>query len=249
MSHELRTPLNAILGFSEILKRELFGPLNVAAYKSYADDIHHSGNYLLQLINDILDLSRIEAGRRDLAEEPVSVMDSVSEAIHLLEMKAAEKAIELSVDAPAQVPKILADSRAVGQVIINILSNAIKFTPAKGRVTIKLGRTVTGGLTIAVRDTGPGIPSHEIEAALSAFSRGSLATKKAIDGAGLGLPIAKGLMEAHGGSIEINSAPGRGTEVTMGFPPRRVLDGPRGEVMTAPTVSSESQRRLIALTG
>jgi two-component system cell cycle sensor histidine kinase PleC len=249
MSHELRTPLNAIMGFSEILKREMFGPLTVEAYKNYADDIHHSGHYLLTLINDILDLSRIEAGRRDLQEEPISVLVAVEEANHLLLMKAAEKRLDVRVEVSESLPKLMADRRGLNQIMINLLSNAIKFTPNRGWIEIKARRADNGGLAIIVRDSGPGIPTHEIDAALGAFSRGSFATKKAIDGAGLGLPIVKGLMEVHGGTIEIRSSEGSGTEVIVTFPAGRVLDGPRGEVLAAPSVSSESQRKLIAITG
>jgi two-component system, cell cycle sensor histidine kinase PleC len=249
MSHELRTPLNAIMGFSEVLKREMFGPMAVPAYKNYADDIHHSGHYLLALINDILDLSRIEAGRRDLQEEPLSVLVAVEEANHLLLLRAAEKNIEVAVNVPDNLPKLMADRRAVNQILINLLSNAIKFTPPGGHVEIRSGRNNLGGLFISVKDNGPGIPQHEIQSALSAFARGSHATKKAIDGAGLGLPIVKGLMEAHGGDVAIQSGGSPGTEVTVTFPERRVLGGPRGEVLAAPTISSESQRKLIAITG
>ena len=138
---------------------------------------------------------------------------------------------------------------AVNQIIINLLSNAIKFTQPGGHVEIRSGRNSQGGLYISVKDNGPGIPQHEIQAALSAFARGAFATKKAIDGAGLGLPIVKGLMEAHGGEVTIQSGTGPGTEVTVTFPERRVLGGPRGEVMAAPTIASESQRKLIAITG
>jgi len=249
MSHELRTPLNAIMGFSEVIKREMFGPMTVPVYKNYADDIHHSGHYLLALINDILDLSRIEAGRREINDEPLSVLVAVEEVNHLLLLKAAEKNIEVAVKVPDNLPKLMADKRALNQVIINILSNAIKFTPAGGNIHISSGRTSEGGLFITFRDNGPGIPAHEIEAALSAFARGSFATKKAIDGAGLGLSIVKGLMEVHGGTVNIQSGVGTGTEVTVTFPERRVLGGPRGEVLAAPTIASESQRKLIAITG
>jgi two-component system cell cycle sensor histidine kinase PleC len=249
MSHELRTPLNAIMGFSEILKREMFGPLNVSIYKNYADDIHHSGHYLLALINDILDLSRIEAGRRELQDEPMSVLVAVEDANHLLLMKAADKQIDVRTHLSESLPKLMADRRALNQVMINLLSNAIKFTPVGGVVEVNAGRTPDGGLAIQVSDNGPGIPPHEIDIALGAFSRGSLATKEAIDGAGLGLPIVKGLMEIHGGDIKIANGPSGGTQVTITFPPQRVLDGPRGEVMSAPGVSSESQRKLIAITG
>jgi two-component system cell cycle sensor histidine kinase PleC len=249
MSHELRTPLNAIMGFSEVLKREMFGPMSVPAYKGYADDIHHSGHYLLALINDILDLSRIEAGRREIQDEPLSVLVAVEEVNHLLLLKASEKDIDVEVHVPDNLPKLMADKRAVNQILINLLSNAIKFTPRGGHIDVRAGRDGQGGLFIAVRDNGPGIPAHEIDAALSAFSRGSHATKKAIDGAGLGLPIVKGLMEVHGGSVSIESGRGPGTEVTVTFPERRVLGGPRGEVLAAPTIASETQRKLIAITG
>jgi two-component system cell cycle sensor histidine kinase PleC len=249
MSHELRTPLNAIMGFSEVLKREMFGPLAVPAYKNYADDIHHSGHYLLALINDILDLSRIEAGRREIQDEPLSVLVAVEEVNHLLLLRAAEKDIDVEVHVPDNLPKLMADKRAVNQILINLLSNAIKFTPSRGRVEIRGQRNSEGGLSISVKDNGPGIPQHEIETALGAFARGSFATKKAIDGAGLGLPIVKGLMEAHGGEVKIISGNGSGTEVIVIFPEKRVLGGPRGEVLAAPTVSSESQRKLIAITG
>ena len=156
---------------------------------------------------------------------------------------------EVRVEVPESLPKLLADRRAVNQIVINLLSNAIKFTPEHGWVEIKAARSPSGGLAIGVSDSGPGIPPHEIDAAMGAFARGSFATKKAIDGAGLGLPIVKGLMDAHGGDVVIRSEPGHGTEVTVTFPARRVLDGPRGEVMAAPSISSESQRKLIAITG
>jgi two-component system cell cycle sensor histidine kinase PleC len=249
MSHELRTPLNAIMGFSEVLKREMFGPMAVPAYKNYADDIHHSGHYLLALINDILDLSRIEAGRREINDEPLSVLVAVEEANHLLLLRAAEKQIDVAVRVADNLPKLMADKRAVNQILVNLLSNAIKFTPAGGHIEVRSERTSEGGLLISVKDNGPGIPQHEIQSALSAFARGALATKKAIDGAGLGLPIVKGLMEAHGGQINIVSGTGSGTEVIVAFPEYRVLGGPRGEVLAAPTIASESQRKLIAITG
>ena len=249
MSHELRTPLNAIMGFSEVIKREMFGPMTVPVYKNYADDIHHSGHYLLALINDILDLSRIEAGRREIHDEPLSVLVAVEEVNHLLLLKATEKSIEVEVHVPDNLPKLMADRRALNQILINLLSNAIKFTPPGGHVEIRGGRDSQGGLFITVKDNGPGIPAHEIESAMSAFARGSFATKKAIDGAGLGLPIVKGLMEVHGGTVAIQSGDGPGTEVTVAFPERRVLGGPRGEVLAAPSIASESQRKLIAITG
>jgi two-component system cell cycle sensor histidine kinase PleC len=249
MSHELRTPLNAIMGFSEILKHELFGPHNVEAYKTYAQDIHHSGHYLLNLVNDILDLSRIEAGRREMSEEPVCLVDSIDQAIHLIEPKAQQKRQTVVNHVKPGVPKIMADDRALQQIWLNLLSNAIKFTPEDGRIEVKCARSSNGSFSVAVADNGPGIAASELETVLSNFNRGSYARKKAIDGAGLGLPITKGLIVMHGGELTISSAPGKGTEVTVIFPAKRVLDGPRGEVLTSPTVATASQRKLIAVTG
>jgi two-component system, cell cycle sensor histidine kinase PleC len=249
MSHELRTPLNAIMGFSEIINREMFGPHTVSAYREYAGDIHHSGRYLLDLINDILDLSRIEAGRRDIQAEPFAVESCVNSALALLGAKAKQKSISVTLDLTPGLPKLLGDIRAVNQMMINLLANAVKFTPVGGSVVVSAGRSATGAMVICVKDTGPGIPAHEVEHALKSFARGSLATKQAIDGAGLGLPIVKGLMDLHGGTIKIESAPGKGTEVYLTFPATRVLTGPRGEVLSDPMVQSESQRKLIAITG
>ena len=249
MSHELRTPLNAIMGFSEILKREMFGPLSVPAYKDYAGDIHHSGGYLLDLINDILDLSRIEAGRRDIQEEPFDILACVKSARALLAGKATEKSIAVSVEIAPSLPKLLGDLRGVNQIVINLLTNAIKFTPAGGKVVISAARNASGGMVVSVKDNGPGIPASEVQSVLTSFSRGSLATKDAVDGAGLGLPIVKGLMDLHGGEVSILSEVGKGTEVLVTFPAHRVLTGPRGEVIAAQTVQSESQRKLIAITG
>ncbi|MEQ1520668.1 MAG: HAMP domain-containing sensor histidine kinase [Aestuariivirga sp.] len=249
MSHELRTPLNAIMGFSEILKREMFGPISVPAYKDYAGDIHHSGTYLLDLINDILDLSRIEAGRRDIQEEPFDILACVISARALLAGKAKEKSITVNVEITPSLPKLLGDLRGVNQIVINLLTNAIKFTPAGGKVVISAARNATGGMIVSVSDNGPGIPADEVQSVLTSFSRGSLATRNAVDGAGLGLSIVKGLMDLHSGEVSILSEVGKGTEVLVTFPAHRVLTGPRGEIISAPNVQSESQRKLISITG
>jgi two-component system, cell cycle sensor histidine kinase PleC len=249
MSHELRTPLNAILGFSEILEQEMFGPLANIAYKDYAGDIHHSGRYLLGLINDILDISRIEAGRRDISEEPITVLSALQHAVHLLERSAAQKAISVKASAENSLPKILGDSRSIQQVAINLLNNAIKFTPKKGAIELSARQNYLGEIELVVKDNGPGIPGNEIEQALSAFSRGSLAAKKAVDGAGLGLSIVKGIMDLHGGRIEIKSEVGKGTEIICVFPSKRVLSGPRGEIIANPNIHSDTQRKLISVTG
>jgi two-component system, cell cycle sensor histidine kinase PleC len=249
MSHELRTPLNAILGFSEILERELFGPLTNNAYKDYAGDIHNSGQYLLGLINDILDISRIEAGRRDIREEPIHMIEPLRHAQHLLEMNAVKKDMTVEIKVDAGLPKVWGDARAINQIAINLLANAIKFSPQGGEVVMSARRMPSGEMQVSIKDNGPGIPAHEIEQAMSAFTRGSLAAKKAIDGAGLGLSIVKGIMELHGGKIDIHSTVGQGTEVVCTFPSTRLLSGPRGEIIAGPNIQSDSQRKLIALTG
>ena len=249
MSHELRTPLNAIMGFSEILHREMFGPMAVPAYKGYAGDINHSGRYLLDLINDILDLSRIEAGRRDIQEEPFGILACAKSAQALLNGKAQEKSISVAVKIEQSLPKVMGDIRGVNQVIINLLTNAIKFTQWGGEVVISAHLNQAGAMVVSVKDNGPGIPRHEINSALDSFARGARATAQAIDGAGLGLPIVKGLMDLHGGDVNIISSEGEGAEVQVTFPAKRVLAGPRGEVIAAPCVQSESQRKLIAITG
>jgi two-component system cell cycle sensor histidine kinase PleC len=241
--------LNAILGFSEVLEREMFGPLSNSTYKDYAGDINSSGRYLLGLINDILDLSRIEAGRIEMKEEPVVIEQALIKAQNLLGVRAAEKDIFVDIQVEQPLPKVMADQRAVNQVAINLLTNAIKFSPPKGRVTMSVKRQPSGSIMISVRDTGPGIPQGEVSHALSAFSRGSLASKKAIEGAGLGLPIVKGLMELHGGTLEIISEPGKGTDAVCTFPASRVLSGPRSDLVTSPAINSETQRTLISVTG
>ncbi len=208
MSHELRTPLNAILGFSEVMKTEIFGPHSVPAYKDYAGDIHNSGVHLLGLINEILDLSRIEAGRYELNEEAVSLVGVVGECCHLLQMRARNRGLTLHEVFEADMPKLWADERAIRQICLNFLSNAIKFTPQGGEIWIKAGWTASGGQYLSVKDTGPGIPEEEIPIVLASFGQGSNSIKSAEQGAGLGLPIAKSLVDLHGGTFcaEIEAA-------------------------------------------
>ena len=170
-------------------------------------------------------------------------------ALALLNGKAAENSITVALEFAEALPKLMGDIRGVNQILINLLTNAIKFTPVGGRVVVSAARNAEGAMVVSVKDNGPGIPANEINSALDSFGRGSLATKQAVDGAGLGLPIVKGLMDLHGGDVAINSKEGEGTEILITFPARRVLTGPRGEVIAAQTVQSESQRKLIAITG
>jgi two-component system, cell cycle sensor histidine kinase PleC len=223
MSHELRTPLNAILGFSEVMKGEIFGQHAVAAYKDYAGDIHSSGVHLLNLINEILDLSRVEAGRYELNEEPVSLNRVVEDCHHLLKLRAGNRGITIHELFEPDLPKLWADERAVRQICLNLLSNAIKFTPQAGEIWLKVGWTASGGQYMSVKDTGPGIPEEEIPIVLASFGQGSNSIKSAEQGAGLGLPIAKNLIDLHGGTFTLKSKLRIGTEVVVTFPPERVM--------------------------
>ena len=223
MSHELRTPLNAILGFSEVMKSETFGAHSVPVYKDYAADIYSSGKHLLELINEILDLSRIEAGRYELNEEPVSLAHVVQDCHHLLKLRASNRGITIHEVFELDMPRIWADERAVRQICLNLLSNAIKFTLQDGEIWLKVGWTPSGGQYMSVKDTGPGIPEEEIPIVLASFGQGSNSIKSAEQGAGLGLPIAKNLIDLHGGTFTLNSKLRIGTEVIVTFPPERVM--------------------------
>jgi two-component system cell cycle sensor histidine kinase PleC len=224
MSHELRTPLNAILGFSEVMKGEVFGPHSNESYKEYSSDIHSSGQHLLNLINEILDLSRIEAGKYELKEEAVSLAAVVEDAHHMLKLRAKAKSQTIREMVEPDLPRVWADERAIRQIVLNLLTNAIKFTPQGGEITIKAGWTASGGQYVSVVDSGPGIPEEELPTVMESFGRGSLALKTAEQGTGLGLPIVKGLVELHGGVFNLNSRLRIGTEVTFTIPAERVMD-------------------------
>jgi two-component system cell cycle sensor histidine kinase PleC len=237
MSHELRTPLNAILGFSEVMKNEVFGPHASPSYREYASDIHSSGQHLLNLINEILDLSRIEAGRYELKEEAVNLAHVADECLHMLSLRARGKSQTIRQAVEPDLPKIWADERAMRQIILNILSNAVKFTPQGGDITLKVGWTANGGQYVSVTDNGPGIPENELNTVLSSFGRGSQAIKTAEEGSGLGLPIVKGLVDLHGGVFTLKSKIRVGTEVMFTIPAARVMD-------TLPAIAPEPSRRL-----
>ncbi len=224
MSHELRTPLNAILGFSEVMAGEVLGPMPNETYRSYARDIHDSGKHLLNLINEILDLSRIEAGRQELSEGPVVLAEIAEDCCHMVELRVRNKQIRLVENYEPSLARLFADERAVRQVILNLLSNAVKFTPTGGEIRITAGWTAGGGQYVSVRDNGPGIPPEEIPIVLSAFGQGSIAIKSAEQGTGLGLPIVQALVAMHGGQFELKSKLREGTEAIAIFPASRVME-------------------------
>lgn len=223
MSHELRTPLNAILGFSEIMRAEILGAHANPTYKEYANDIHESGQHLLNLINEVLDISRIEAGRYELNEAPIVLADVAEDCQRLMRLRAENKALKIVEAFDENLPKLWADERAIRQICLNLLSNAIKFTPSGGTVTLAVGRTLHGGQYLSVKDTGPGIPDEEMPRVLRSFGQGSLAHETAEGGTGLGLPISKGLAELHDGIFELKSKLRYGTEVIVTLPRSRVM--------------------------
>ncbi|NOU05785.1 MAG: HAMP domain-containing histidine kinase [Hyphomicrobiaceae bacterium] len=247
MSHELRTPLNAILGFSEVMHAELLGPMQNATYKDYALNIHDSGAHLLNLINEILDLSRIEAGKYELIEEPVLLSDVVDDCWRLLKLRADGKNQTVTLELPSHLPPIMVDARAARQICLNLLSNALKFTPRGGQITVQVAPTIDGGQRLAVRDNGPGIPAHEIHKVLLPFGQGSLAHETAEGGTGLGLPIVKSLVELHGGTFELSSLLRKGTTATALFPATRVVhagtsvnQAPKGNTKSAQAPSERT---------
>lgn len=241
MSHELRTPLNAILGFSEIMKDEVLGPMTNKNYRSYAEDIHGSGEHLLNLINEILDLSRIEAGRHELHEESIYLQDVVAECGTMMKVRANAKSITLHHAHQAGLPRVWADERAVRQVILNLMSNAVKFTPVGGEVRVNLGPTSDGGQYVSIRDNGPGIPKEEIPTVLEAFGQGSHAIKSAEQGTGLGLSIVQALISMHDGKFTIRSKPREGTEVIVSLPPSRNMNYSSEAGQTSPVAGEDQQ--------
>jgi two-component system cell cycle sensor histidine kinase PleC len=223
MSHELRTPLNAILGFSEVMATEVLGPLNNPTYKEYVTDIHSSGQHLLNLINEILDLSRVEAGRYQLNEETIQITDITEDCIGMVQLRAKAKNIHIGAQYEPEMPPIWADEKAIRQVVLNLLSNAVKFTPKGGEIAVKVGWTASGGQYVSIRDNGPGIPEDEIPVVLSAFGQGSIAIKSAEQGTGLGLPIVQALLHKHDGQFLLRSKLREGTEAIAILPAKRVL--------------------------
>jgi len=222
MSHELRTPLNAVLGFSEVIRDRLFGDDAITRYSEYAANIHASGSHLLGLINDVLDLSKIEAGKLELTPEHFDLAHDTGEALRFVEPQAAHKNVRLVREIPESLA-VVADKRALRQITVNLLANAVKFTPEDGTVTLSLRRDPNGDVTLAVSDTGVGIRPEDMTRVLETFGQGRHdVTPPDEHGTGLGLAIVKSLIEAHGGRIGIESTLGEGTTVTVTLPQDKV---------------------------
>lgn len=225
MSHELRTPLNSVIGFSDIIQREAAGPLGAQVYLDYARHINASGTHLLQLINDILDLSKIEAGRYELREGIVDPWETIEDSCGMVRLKAEEGGITLVNDAPRDA-LLDGDELALRQVVINLTANAVKFTPPGGTITWRGGLAADGSFVLHVEDTGCGIPAEDLEAIFEPFGQSASGYAAPERGTGLGLSIVRSLVELHGGRTEIASAVGRGTTVSVFFPPSRVRRHP-----------------------
>ena len=225
MSHELRTPLNAIIGFSDIIKNEMFGPIENERYRDYVHDIEGSAKHLLSLINDILDISKIEAGRFEINEEDVDLSESVEAALRFVRERAMTGGLSLAVDLSASLPRVLADSRAIRQILLNLLSNAVKFTPRGGKVWVRAWVDEERGMIVSVRDTGIGIAASDIQLALTPFGQADTSLARQYEGTGLGLPLSKQLVELHNGVLELESQLGTGTEVRVVLPGHRIIAG------------------------
>ncbi|MBT5180545.1 MAG: PAS domain S-box protein [Rhodospirillaceae bacterium] len=228
MSHELRTPLNAIIGFSDAIKAETFGPLEYEKYKDYVDSIQQSGHLLLELISDLLDVSVIEAGKLELNISEVYLSDIVDASLQLVNSRAEIGGVKLISSVGEDAPVILADPLRMKQILVNLLSNAVKFSDAGGTVSVRCGYADDGAALLWVVDTGIGMDATDLAKALEKFGqaeRGDLAQSG--EGTGLGLPLAKGLLEAHGGSLNIDSQADVGTTVTISIPKERVLGSNR----------------------
>ena len=223
MSHELRTPLNAIIGFSEMIRGEMFGPVGSPKYLEYARDINASGNHLLQVISDILDLSKIEAGQLELCEEEIDVARVVGSCLKIVKGRAEEGGLTLETQIPPECPALCADELKIKQILINLLSNAIKFTPTGGTVTLRIWFHGDEGYGFQVADTGIGIAPEDIPKALITFRQIDSSLTRKNEGTGLGLPLTKALAELHGGSLDIQSEVGAGTTVTIRLPAERIV--------------------------
>jgi len=222
MSHELRTPLNAVIGFSEMIRDAIIGPLD-ARYREYGNDISGAGRHLQNIINDILDISKIEGGRLELRDELVSIGETVEACRRIVAAMAEAASVALSIEVPSSLPLIRSDPLRLRQILLNLMSNAVKFTPAGGRVRVSAAIDAEGAV-VAIEDTGIGMKSEDIAIALEPFRQIDGALSRRFEGTGLGLPLAKALVELHGGHLDIQSAPAAGTRVRVRLPLKRLTD-------------------------
>ncbi len=223
VSHEIRTPLNAIIGFSDVMIEERFGPIDNDRYRGYLRDINRSGVHVLDLINDLLDISKIEAGKMELTYEAVDLNQLVSETVALLQPQANAERIIIRTSLSRAVPRVVADARSIRQIILNLVSNAIKFTPANGQVIVSTVYEGNGEVVMRVRDTGRGMTEREIEHAMKPFHQVNVTDERRGQGTGLGLPLTKALVEANRAYFDLESTPGEGTIAHVHFPTQRVL--------------------------
>lgn len=223
VSHEIRTPLNAIIGFADMMATERFGPMGHARYVEYADDISRSGRHVLDIVNDLLDISKIEAGEMDLDFVAVGLNESISEAVSIVQQQANSQRVIIRTSLSQAVPQVVADLRSVKQIVLNILSNAIRFTPSGGQIVVSTAYEASGNVVLRIRDTGVGMTRTELEQAMKPFRQVMTGSRKRGDGTGLGLPLTKAMVDANRATFSIHSAPNEGTLVEVIFPSQRVL--------------------------
>ncbi len=228
MSHELRTPLNAVIGFSQVMMSEALGPIGSPQYREYAKDIHDSGTHLLEIINDILDLSKAEAGKLELDEGRVDIRDVIDATCRLIRPRAERAGLSVVARVPASLPRLWGDERKLKQILLNLVSNAVKFTPSGGQIEIAASFHVRTGFSVTVQDTGIGIAAENLRRVLEPFVQVENSLTRSHEGSGLGLPLAAKMAELHGGKLSIDSDLGKGTRVALTLPARR-----RAAVMAA----------------
>jgi signal transduction histidine kinase len=222
MSHELRTPLNAIIGFSEMFVQKMFGPLGSGQYEAYSRDINRSGKHLLDIVNDLLDMAKIESGRVELNDAPVDVSEVIDACLRLFDERARDGGLTIAKEIAECLPALRADERIVRQIVMNLVSNAVKFTPKGGRVRVTAQRTPNRGLSIIVADNGIGIAAEDLEKVTEPFQQAEGGLDRRYEGAGLGLALVKRFAELHGGSLAIESVLDEGTTTTVTFPVYRI---------------------------
>ncbi|WP_457663856.1 ATP-binding protein [Sinorhizobium medicae] len=223
VSHEIRTPLNAIIGFSDMMASEHFGPIGHPRYIEYAGDIGRSGRHVLDIVNDLLDISKIEAGEMDLDFGAVDLNEAVSEAVSLVQPQANSQRVIIRTSLSGSVPEVVADDRSIKQIALNILANAIRFTPSGGQIVVSTSYEANGSVILRIRDTGIGMTRNELDQAMKPFRQVTTGGRKRGDGTGLGLPLTKAMTEANRAQFAITSAPNEGTLVEVSFPSQRVL--------------------------